>query len=128
MYKIFENDKSGGGNMTMEGAACQALKDELVDWKSWLKIHDRCLGQSGAVWSEDKRQCVRKSSLLVPVVAGILCFTALLLALLALLLLRQRSLRNYVHMLEDAAMGNADPTIFESPVMLAANALKVRSS
>ena len=132
MYKILENHKSGGGSMTMEAAACRALKDELVDWKQWLRVHDRCLGQPGKSWSEEDNQCIEESSsqTLTRVVVGTMCALGLfLLAGLALLASRQRSLRLYVRELEkEAVHASATPVTFESPIMMAVDALQVTAS
>lgn len=87
---------------------------------------DPCLGQPGKTWSEEKKQCVGQSSVLLPVVIAAVCVAFLLFAGVALLLLRQRHLHRYVKALEHAAMaGSESPISFESPIMLAVNALKV---
>ena len=135
IYEMLENDKSGGGAMTMEGAACRALKDELVDWKQWLKVHDRCLSQPGKIWSEEDKKCVRKESEESPsqwprkleTVAGAVFFICVLLGGVALLLWRQHMLRLYVQELQAAAMNasGVTPMSFESPIMMAVDALKV---
>ena len=135
VYKMLENDKSGGGSMTMEGAACQALKDDVVDWKQWLKIHDRCLGQPGTNWSEEEKKCLSTESVknqmwllkMGPVTAAVFFVVFMMLLGLALLLWRQHTLRRYVRELQDAAMrtSGAAPMSFESPIMMAVDALKV---